>query len=170
MNKNSPEFIQLLTQAQSSLYAYILSLMLDHAQAEDLLQETNMTLWHKADQFRSGTNFLAWSYRIAYFKVLSHRRAMARDRHVFNDELLDYLAERQLNRVDLLDRRREALQECLKKLSVHQQNLLRARYKAGGSIKVIAAQKGCSAGVISQTLYRIRCALIKCIEARVVAE
>jgi RNA polymerase sigma-70 factor (ECF subfamily) len=47
MNKNSQEFIRLLTQAQSSLYAYILSLVLDHAQAEDLLQETNVTLWQE---------------------------------------------------------------------------------------------------------------------------
>jgi len=170
MNKNSQEFIRLLTQAQPSLYAYILSLVPDRVQAEDLLQETNVTLWDKADQFKSGTNFLAWSCKTAYFKVLSHRRALARDHHIFNDELLDYLAERQSNRVDLLERRREALQECLKKLSVYQQNLLKARYKAGGSIKLIAAQKRQSTGVISQTLYRIRCALIKCIEARVVAE
>lgn len=170
MNRDSQEFIRLLTQAQSSLYAYILSLVLDHAQAEDLLQETNMTLWDKADRFKPGTSFLAWGYRIAYFKVLSHRRATARDRHVFNDELLSYLAERQANRADLLDRRREALQECLKTLPGHQQDLLKARYQAGGSVKVIAAQKRCSVGVISQTLYRIRCALLECVEARVLAE
>ncbi len=170
MDKSSAEFIRLLTQSQSPLYGYIMSLVLDHAQAEDLLQETNMTLWDKADQFKPGTSFLAWGCRVAYFKVLSHRRAMARDRHVFNDELLDYLAERQLDRADLLDRRREALQECLKRLPVYQQNLLRARYQAGGSVKIIAAQKRCSVGVISQTLYRIRCALIACVEARAVTE
>ena len=170
MDKNSQDFIKLLTQAQPSLYAYILSLVFNEAQAEDLLQETNITLWEKAEQFTAGTNFVAWTYRVAYFKVLAHRRTMARDRNMFNEELLDYLAERQLNRSDLLDRRREALQECLQKLSAYQQKLLKARYKIGGSIKTIATQKGCSAGVISQTLYRIRCALIKCVQTRVVSE
>ena len=170
MDKNSQEFVQLLTQVQPTLYAYILSLVFNDAQAEDLLQETNITLWEKAEQFKAGTNFVAWTYRVAYFKVLAHRRAMARDRNMFNEELLDYLAERQVSRADLLDRRREALQDCLQKLSNYHRKLLKARYQPGGSIKTIASQKGCSAGVISQTLYRVRCALIKCVQTHVVAE
>ncbi len=170
MNKESQAFVRLLTQAQPSIYAYILSLVLDHAQADDLLQETNLTLWNKADQFEAGTNFLAWACKVAYFKVLSHRRSKARDRHVFNDELLDYLAERQEERSEQFERRREALRHCINRLTAYQQQLLTARYQAGGSVKVMAAKKGRSVGVISQTLYRIRCALNKCIESRLAAE
>ena len=170
MNKESQEFVQLLTQVQSSLYAYILSLVLDHAKADDLLQETNLTLWNKADQFEAGTHFLAWACKVAYFKVLSHRRSQARDRHVFNDELLDFLAEQQIERSEQQERRREALRHCIKRLSTYQQQLLAARYQAGGSVKDMAMKKGRTVGVISQTLYRIRCTLNKCIEARIAAE
>lgn len=45
----SPEFIQLLTTHQSRLYAYILTLVFDPNDADDVLQETNTVLWSKAD-------------------------------------------------------------------------------------------------------------------------
>ena len=42
------EFVQLLTSNQSRLYAYVLSLLGDRTQAEDVMQETNAVLWRKA--------------------------------------------------------------------------------------------------------------------------
>ena len=49
-DETSAEFIQLLTSNQSRLFAYTLSMLGDRQQAHDVMQETNMILWRKADQ------------------------------------------------------------------------------------------------------------------------
>ncbi|MFT4547528.1 MAG: RNA polymerase sigma-70 factor (ECF subfamily) [Pseudoalteromonas tetraodonis] len=164
MNRDSKEFILLMTEAQSSIYAYVLSIFPDRSRARDILQETNLTMWKKAEQFTEGTEFTAWGCKIAYFHVLSARRKFARDRHIFDDSLLDYLAERQDSRIDELPSRHIALRRCLEKLPKPQRDLVKARYAPEGSVKDIASKMGRSVGSISQTLYRARNALLDCIE------
>ena len=99
MDENREEFIRQLTAAQSSLWAYVFSLLPDHVGAQDVLQQTNLTLWRKAEDFQPGSSFFAWASKAAYFHVLSYRRGMRRDRLVFNDEVFAYLAERQAERL-----------------------------------------------------------------------
>ena len=42
------QFVQLLTDAQRPLYGFIYALVPVATDAEDILQETNVGLWHKA--------------------------------------------------------------------------------------------------------------------------
>lgn len=168
MKQDSKEFIKLLTEAQSSILGYIMTLIPDRARARDLLQETNLTMWKKAADFEEGTNFVAWACRIAYFHVLSFRRKMARDRLVFDDEVLDYLAEREEAIVVQGENdRARALKECLEKLPKHQRELIEERYGPGGSVKTMARVRNRTEGSISQTLYRIRHALQVCVERKI---
>ena len=161
---HADDFIRQLTAAQTSLYAYILTLLPDRAAAQDVLQETNLTLWHKLAEFQPGTSFVAWGCRVAYFHVLNHRRHIKRDRLVFDDELLEILAERHAERVEQADRREQALKKCLERLPVSQRSLIEKRYAPDGSVLEIAKAEGKSVGSISQMLYRIREALLNCIQ------
>lgn len=170
MHRDSSEFVTLLTSAQGALYACILALLPDRAAARDVLQETNLTLWHKAGDFEAGTNFLGWASRIARYHVLNHRRKAGRDRLVFDDELFAQLAERQAARIGDFDRREEALRGCLDKLPRDQRALVEGRYAPGGSVPTLAAAAGKSAGAISQTLYRIREALLNCVHFTLLSE
>jgi RNA polymerase sigma-70 factor (ECF subfamily) len=156
----------LLTEAQGPVYGYLLTLIPDRSRARDLLQETNITLWKKAATFEEGTNFNAWACKIAYFHVLSFRRKMAREKLVFDDDILDYLAERNDDRLiqDFTKDRNAALKACMQKLSDKQRKLVEERYKPGASVQRIAADQGRTVGAISQTLYRIRHNLMQCIE------
>ena len=164
MNRDSEAFISLLTSHQGPLYAYILTLMTDRSSAQDVLQEANLTLWRKAGDFQEGTSFFAWSSKIAYFHVLSHRRKKSRDRLVFDDDVLDYLAERQASRMEgEAARLQRALKNCLTKLPTAQRSLVEQRYEPGGSVQDIAASSGKTVGAISQTLYRIRDTLHTCV-------
>ena len=166
MNSDSEEFVRLLTEAQGPVYGYLLTLIPDRSRARDLLQETNITLWKKAATFEEGTNFNAWACKIAYFHVLSFRRKMAREKLVFDDDILDYLAERNDDRLiqDFTKDRNAALKTCMQKLSDKQRKLVEERYKPGASVQRIAADQGRTVGAISQTLYRIRHNLMQCIE------
>lgn len=170
MSDDSDQFIQDLTASQNSLYGYILSLLPDRSVAQDILQEVSVTAWQKRADFAAGTSFFAWASKIAYFHVLSHRRKMSRDRLVFDDDVLDYLAERQVERAAEVDRRALVLKNCLEKLPAAQKQLVEQRYAPGGSVQDIASKAGKSVGAISQTLYRIRETLMKCVEQNLAAE
>lgn len=161
---DTTDFITQLTAAQASLWAYVFSLLPEHGQAHDVLQETNLTLWRKAAEFQPGTSFLAWACQVAYFHVLSHRRRVRRDRLVFDEEVLAYLAERQADRAAELGDRLAALRGCLEKLPPPSRKLLEQRYAPGGSVKDLAESDGRSVAALSQVLYRIREKLHNCIE------
>ena len=96
-NSDSPEgshqnFADLLAAHQPRLAAYIRSLTADEQVSRDILQETNVTLLKKSRDFQPGTNFTAWSFRVAYFEVLTWRRGKGRERLHFNDELVESIA------------------------------------------------------------------------------
>lgn len=164
MKRDSEPFLALLTAGQPSLYAYIVSLLPNRQHADDVLQETNMVLWRKAEEFQEGTSFLAWACQIAYFNVLSARRRMSRDRHTFGDDLFDYLAERQCERMDEVEDRQQALRRCLGKLPPKQRELIEARYQPGASVRRMADERRTTEGALSQSLYRIRTSLLECVK------
>jgi RNA polymerase sigma-70 factor, ECF subfamily len=92
MDSKSDTFITLLTSSQASIYASILVMLPDRAAAHDILQETNLTLFHKAAEFEAGTDFLAWACRIAHFHVLNQRKKLQRERLIFDEAFLSTLA------------------------------------------------------------------------------
>ncbi len=170
MQRDTEEFIELLTGAQSAVFGYILSLCHDHAKAQDILQETNVTLWRKAENFEEGTNFTAWACRTAYFHVLNHRRKTSREQLVFDEDVLDFLAERQEERAESSQDRIAVLRGCLEKLPDPQRKLVEQRYEPGASVQEMAELEGKSEGAISQALYRIRAALQQCMEKQMTKE
>jgi len=41
---------------------------------EDLMQETSMVIWQKRAQFEAGTDFKAWMFSVARFRVMAYWR------------------------------------------------------------------------------------------------
>jgi len=164
MNAESHErLVQLLTASQTRLYGFILTLLPDRERAQDVLQDTNLVIWRKADEFQEGTNFWAWAAQIAHFRILAYYRDAGRDLHVFDDAVLENLAEAaQDNSAD--DDRRRALLICLKKLPRKQFEIVQQHYRQGRSIKAIAAEQQQTVAAIKMVLYRVRRALLSCIE------
>ena len=157
-------FVRELTGCQQSLFSYILSLLPEPDDARDVLQDTNVILWRKAAQFREGTNFVAWACQVARFEVLAFRRDAARDRHVFDDELIDCLASEAEKRAAEGDRTMRAFEHCFRELTDHQRELINARYSPGGSVKELARERDRSPGAISVAISRIRKTLKECIQ------
>jgi RNA polymerase sigma-70 factor (ECF subfamily) len=161
--------VQLLTAHQGRLFSFIYALLPDPDRARDVLQETNLLVWRKSHEFAEGTNFWAWASKIAHFKVLSHCRGIQRDRHVFDEALVNDLASTATARGAEEDLRGPALRRCLGKLRPQQLSLLQSRYTAGISLSTLAEQLGQSADAVGMRLHRIRQILLKCIE-RALAE
>ncbi|TWT78908.1 ECF RNA polymerase sigma factor SigL [Planctomycetes bacterium CA13] len=161
----TPEFMQLLTSNQSRLYAYILSLVFDSDQADDVLQKTNIVLWEKEEQFELGSNFIAWSFRIAYFQVLAQRKQKQRERMVFDDDLIGQLAQVASQCDDTFEHRQKLMRRCLEKLNDRQREYINRRYSCGATVAKIADEMGNSVGAVKQILFRARVSLIQCVNA-----
>lgn len=165
----SAEFVQLLTTHQSRLYGYILSLVFDRSQADDLLQQTNTVLWRKAEEFETGTNFVAWAFRIAYYEVMQHRRQLQRERLVFSDELVNQVAEIACKEDERFVERQTHLRQCLDQMNERYRDILRRRYLVGADLAKLADDLKLSVNAIKQLLFRAREALRACVDGKMEA-
>ena len=166
------EFLRLFARAQRRIHAYILALVFDANTAADLLQEVNIVLWRKFDQYEEGTNFFAWAREIARLSVLRHRQANAGRIPSLDPQLLDELADRfaDATSLDADDRRRDALERCLQKLSDADRELILSRYAPGASVAGIAQRSQRTVNSVSQSLRRIRNVLAECVARTLRAE
>src|SRR5687767_4489319 len=131
MSKSPPDpenLVTLMTQFQGRLYAYILSLLGDVDASNDVLQETNVVLWRESGQYEPGTNFKAWSFRIAHFQCMAYRQKRLRDKVLFNDDVVASLAIEAKRLDDRYDERAAALERCLEQIHPRSREALRLRY------------------------------------------
>jgi RNA polymerase sigma-70 factor (ECF subfamily) len=164
------EFVQLLTEHQRRLYVYIFSLLGNGADADEVLQETNLALWRKSSVFERGSSFSAWACRVAFYEVLALRKRRGRERLSFDPQLLETLATESALRADNFDAQRRALARCMSKLSDKDRDLLVRRYELGNSAAAVAEQVGRTAQATYQALHRIRMSLSLCIRRTLAAE
>ena len=157
-------FHQLLTGAQSSLYAFICSLLGRATEARDILQETNLVLWEKSDLFDRSRAFLPWAFRFAHLQVLAFRKRHQRDRLLFDDEMISTLADEFAGGMEGVGARLEALDECVCKLSMPHQDLLRLHYEQGVSLTEIGQTLGKQSNTMAAFFYRLRKTLSGCVE------
>lgn len=159
------EFVRSLTACQRKLFAFILSLVRNPSDANDVLQESNVIAWQKRDEYEMGTNFEAWVFTIARFQVMAFRKKQQRSRLYFNDELVELLAtDAAAALLDDHDSRIGALSTCLNKLKDEQRKLIARRYGPDGCVNDIAMEQGRSPKAVSEALRRIRHNLKICIE------
>jgi len=169
-NPSSSEIVALIARHQPRLRGLVRCLLIRASDVEDVLQEVNSVLWEKAGEFEAGTDFLAWASQIARFKALNHVRKYSRDRLVFDDKLINELADLAQERLTQIDHRRDALESCLNSLPPPQRQLIDLRYAGGHAIESIAEIIGRPQASIRQTLYRVRQALLTCIESKLQSE
>jgi RNA polymerase sigma-70 factor (ECF subfamily) len=156
-------FTRLWAECQRPVYLYAMSLLFNAADADEVLQETNMILWRKFDQYQPGTDFLSWAYAIAHYEVMKVRQQRARDRRLFSDDFLEVLAAPLQRSADHLETRRVALASCLGRLRDGDRELLLRRYQRGATTRDVAAAMGRSVGGTRKTLHRVRAALAACV-------
>ena len=162
----SDQYILAITAIQNRLHAYILSLLADPVAAQDVLQETNLVLIRKADDFRIDASFEPWAYNTARFQVLAHLRDRKRDRLVLHESFAEKLAPVAEVMAEETQRRVQLLGGCVERLSDEHKTLLHKRYGRAVSIATLAEDRGKTASAMKQLLYRIRNLLAACVEER----
>lgn len=164
----SEAFVRELTDHQSPMLAFIRSLAPGSPSARDLLQEVNVILWQRRDQFTPGTNFKAWAFQTIRYHLMNHRRRLAaKGWLIFDDEVIARVAPALESDSEELDSRHDALRHCMAKLRPKDRELLQHRYASGAPLKDYAKAIQRSAGTLKATLFALRSALRRCIERRI---
>jgi RNA polymerase sigma-70 factor (ECF subfamily) len=153
-------------KAQDVVFAFIGSLAPAFGEAEELLQETAAQAFAQAERYDRSRPFLPWALGIARYVVLEHRRKLAKDRHVFDAEIVSQLASAFDELSDRADAAYRALSVCREKLSARSKEMIRLRYHDNLLPKDIGARIGISPGTVRVMMNRIRQELRVCIERR----
>jgi RNA polymerase sigma-70 factor (ECF subfamily) len=165
-------FLRLFLRNQKRLFAYVLTLLPNRADADDVLQETSLVMWDKFDASSPPTEFLAWARRIAYHKVLDFykktNRVHARLSRVFLERVGQTAAEQA--EVLQLDDRREALAACIEKLGPRERDLLARRFADGATTQSISDQLGRSVDAVYKALAKLRETLFRCVQKSIAQE
>jgi RNA polymerase sigma-70 factor (ECF subfamily) len=160
----APDFVELMTTFQGRLFGYIMTLTGDADAANDILQETNVVLWKQSRQFVPGSNFKAWSFRIAHFQFMAFRQRQLREKVFFSDDLLKTLAAEYKNLDEQYDQRADALGRCLALIAPRSRDAIRMRYADELPLTALAKEFNRTANAVSQLLFRARSWLIECVK------
>lgn len=156
-------FSELIARHQAELYSYILAVVRNWNDADDLLQAVYLVLWQKFDSFQPGSNFLFWATRTAKLLVSNFLRRNRASTYI-SDELLDALAETIMNvRSEGAEQHLEALRRCRRKLSPADEELIGLHYAEDLGSRQIAERLQRSQPSVCNSLNRIRSWLYKCI-------
>ena len=156
---------ELFVEYVGGLKYFILSMLPDPDEAQDIVQETFITITAKANEFSRGSNFKAWAYTIARFKVLETYKRKKRDANRLSDSVIELLAS-EADEFDKDTSQADALKSCLKKLSPKVSKMIELRYQEGLKPSKIADQIGWTAEAVYVALSRTRTSLKSCIEKK----
>ena len=162
-DQHHDQFLRLFAEHDPVLRTFVRSLVPSLADASDVMQEVAVVLWQKFAEFDATRDFRKWAFGVARYEVLAYLRDRARDRHVFNDELVGRLADEAAAAVRQHEARREALETCLQKLPEARRALVLAAYAKGTRMDELATQRGQTAMSLYKLLHRIRQVLLECV-------
>jgi len=154
-------FRELVHHYQERLYWPIRRIVLNHEDADDVLQDTLIKVFRKIDTFKAESSLFSWMYRIAINEALSHLRSMARRKQPTEGEAV----RRQLEQLrsdpyfegDAIQQR---LQEALASLPTKQKLVFNMKYFEEMKYEEISEVLGTSVGAL-KTSYHLAVKKIK---------
>ncbi len=154
------------TKAQPQVANFISLMIPDFHDAEDVLQRVAVALVKKFPEFDRRRSFPDWAVGIARYEILAYRRRKARDRHVFDESIIEQVAQLYREAEPAFDEVREALGECMAKVTGRNRRLLELWYLGHTSQMDIAREFATTPGTIYVSLHRIRTGLRDCVRRR----
>lgn len=126
-NKDEHALSKLYDKYSPAIYGVIIRMCKNEAQAQNLLQDTFMTVWEKSHQYNPEKGkFYTWAYRIAKNKVLNFLRKS--NQLIQNEDLSVYSNKEEREDISI---DRLALNGSFKKLEPHHQRALQLVYFQG---------------------------------------
>jgi RNA polymerase sigma-70 factor (ECF subfamily) len=162
-NSDSRDFVSLLIPNQRKIQAYIITLVPNINDAEDVYQETVSEMWNKFSTFKPGTDFIAWAITTARFKVLAFRSKHRNSKVQFNSNTYEFLEPAAASQLPVIQDHLDVLGMCLRKLSDNEKSLLKMRYENDLTFQKIASRVGKTAPALHRQMSIIHSRLAICI-------
>lgn len=160
-------FLRHYAESEVALHTFVRSLVPTRQMASEVMQDVILVLWGK---FNAAADFQGWAFGVAKNVAMRHLRRQSRDRHVFDDDLVNQLADDAISLVPVHDGHREALERCLDKLPAAQRELVLTAYTKGTRMDELATRRGQTPMALYKLLHRIRQALLECVERTLAKE
>jgi RNA polymerase sigma-70 factor, ECF subfamily len=166
---SSDEFVALLVRHERRLRAFVATLLGRFEDIDEVVQNAWLVAWRKMDTFSCQSEspdeeFLRWLCAIARLELLAYRRKRGPGLVLFDEELIENLADMRIEQADYFESRHHALVNCLQRLSPRDREMIFDRYGRGKSVQILATSAGRSLDGIYKSLGRIRSALFSCID------
>lgn len=161
----------LYVQHIPALRGFVLSLVSDFSLVDDVVQETFLTVSQKADDFVPGTNFRAWVWTIARFKVLQTLEKSRTAKNRMCPEVIEALCAHEDAETGWVEERQlNLLASCVESLAPRAKEAVTLRYEQAHKPPEIARMMGWSVDAVNVALSRARLALRKCVEQQLAQE
>jgi RNA polymerase sigma-70 factor, ECF subfamily len=164
------EFVFLLARHERMLGGYVMTMVPHSQDADDILQETKVTMWRSFDQYAAGTNFGAWARKVAFHRVLAFRKRKHRDPLDFSDDFAKAVADEAERSATQLEQRQRVLQYCIAKLPSEHRTVVMLRYDELLTLEDIAARMNRTVGALYRLLSRVRHTLHACVSKHLSAD
>lgn len=165
MTDDRPDLLQ---GHRPKLLAYLLHLVRDPHDAEDLLQELSVLVLEKPDMLTRAGDVFAYLRGVARHLAAGRLGARIRRGETLrrwtewaweNDPDDGSTDDERLRQV-------EALRRCREKLPENSKRLVSLRYDRGLEVRAVASEIGASVAAIKVALLRVRVALARCVQTR----
>jgi RNA polymerase sigma-70 factor (ECF subfamily) len=164
------QFVRLLMANQDRIYGYILTLVADWSDADDIMQETAEVMWGKYEASKPICDFASWGIRIAQNKIFNFYARKSKSEILLTGEILENIAERAWIAADGTDGRIKALEHCLAKLNERDRKLVRIKYEQNITVRKLAEIVERPVQGMYKVMARIHGALLECIQRTLARE
>lgn len=156
------EYLALFVKHNHHLFNFIMTLVPNFSDAEDILQESAQIMWKKFETYEKDTNFLAWARTIIRFKVLNYYRTVKKE-YRLDEDIVEKLSTAQQEASKHSNKHKAALTGCLSKLPPVDQNLIKLRFYERVSVKDIAKRTNQSVHTLYKRISAVYVLLQNCI-------
>ena len=159
------EYHRLLYQNQGRIYAYVLGLVGNYSDSDDIMQETISVMWRKFEKFEPGSDFVSWGIGIAHYLILEYRREKHKKGIVqYSDDVFDDLPTRVETANEKYNEKVDNLKRCLRRLDEKHFTVVKLRFFENVIPKEIAERVGLSLPNVYKRLSRAYSNLHQCLK------
>lgn len=158
-------FELLYRRTSAKLFGICVRMLPQRSDAEDLLQEVYLTVWHKAAQFDAQrASPITWLAMIARNKCIDRLRVGGVERHQETIDGLDLPDEAQPGDPVEWHSEQRRLDQCLSGLEVRHQQVIRTAFFDGCTYEELASRTGVPLGTMKSWIRRSLIRLKACLE------
>lgn len=147
-------FNLLLNKYQQKIYWHIRRLVIDHDDADDLVQDTFIKVWKNLDKFRSDSQLYTWIYRIATNESITFLNKKKQRNNTPLDEVSEELSETLIASSDFNgDKVQLKLQQAILTLPEKQRLIFNMKYFDDLKYEDISEITGTSVGALKASFH-----------------